>query len=168
MHFLPIPLTLGKCEICLLNTWDWTHLWFLDKFWNSFYLYFITRVVIHAWEMTKPSLSLQQCLASAVRVCPEQISSFCEGILFFPCCSKYFLRKFFPPAALSWVHWDYWVETLLETSEVSRTSEENLHPEVMCKDKLELLEQLGTLLTLLIIRSQVKRAPLDVLWKKNS
>lgn len=66
------------------------------------------------------------------------------------------------------MYWDYWVETLLVSSKVSRTSEENLSPEVMYKDKLELLEQLGTLLALLIINSQVKRSCLDVLWKKNS
>lgn len=55
------------------------------------------------------------------------------------------------------MYWDYWVETLLVSSKVSRTSEENLSPEVMYKDKLELLEQLGTLLALLIINSQVKK-----------
>lgn len=66
------------------------------------------------------------------------------------------------------MYWDYWVETLLVSSKVSRTSEENLSPEVMYKDKLELPEQLGTLLALLIINSQVKRSCLDVLWKKNS
>lgn len=66
------------------------------------------------------------------------------------------------------MYWDYWVETLLVSSKVSKTSEENLSSEVMYKDKLELLEQLGTLLALLIINSQVKRSCLDVLWKENS
>lgn len=165
MYFSPVLLTLGKCEICLLNTWDWTHLWFLDKFWNSFYLYFITRLVIHAWEMTKPSLSLQQCLASAVRVCPEQISSFWEGILF-----SYVALNIFEKIPPPLLHFPGCTGTtgLKLYLKVSRASEENLSSEVMCKDKLELPEQLGTLLALLIINSQVKRASLDVLWKKNS
>lgn len=118
--------------------------------------------------MTKPSLSLQQCLASAVRVCPEQISRFCEGILFSHVALNIF-KEILPPL----LHFPgctgtAGLKTLHETSEVSGTSEENLSPEVVCKDKLELLEQLGTLLALLIINSQVKRASLDVLWKKNS